>query len=55
MDAATVKGLLDFFVKRAAVMRSFASGVAGWHVFLLFYRKPDQLSVYYTPPGFAFA
>ena len=37
MDAEAVNGLLDFFVKRPAGMRSFASGVAGWHVLLLFY------------------
>ena len=33
-----MKGLNpDYFGKRPAVMRSFASGEAGWHVLLLFY------------------
>ncbi len=36
-DAEAVEGFLDFFAKRSAGMRSFAAGVAGWHVLLLFY------------------
>ena len=37
MDGEAGIGLHESFLKRAAVMRSFASGEADWHVLLLFY------------------
>jgi len=51
MDGATVKGLLDIFIKRAAVMRRIESGEAGWRSFCPLTATPVPLSLYHSADG----